>query len=59
MAGVPAWPITAPMCGPTNVTEVGWKFGGTRLPDPAADSADPEGVTSALDREWGCRCPCR
>ena len=51
--GVPAWPITAPMFRPTNVTEVGWKFAGTKLPDPAADSADPEGVTSALDRELG------
>src|ERR1700689_5509524 len=41
------------MFRPTNVTEVGWKFDGPRLPDPAADSADPEGVTSALDRELG------
>ena len=41
------------MCGPTNVTEVGWKFGGTGFPDPAADSADPAGVTFVLDRELG------
>ena len=26
--GMPAWPSTKPVCGPTNVTEVAWKLPG-------------------------------
>ena len=44
--GVPAWPITQPVCLPMKVTEVGRKWGGTRGPDTAVgrDDADGSGV---------------
>ena len=43
--GVPAWPITKPVRGPTNVAEVGWKFGGAAggavgVVDDDADGSD-------------------
>src|SRR5260370_42179970 len=43
--GVPAWPITAPMDWLTKVTEVGWKFRGTWIPEPCGDRNDVAGST--------------
>jgi len=38
LPGRPACPITAPVCVPMNVTEVGRKATGTRWPDPPGES---------------------
>ena len=40
MAGVPAWPITAPIWVLMKVTEVGWNLDGAALPELPADSAE-------------------
>ena len=50
LPGVPAWPITAPMCVPMNVTEVGRNLAGTGWPDPPGDSEEAAaGVGTAED----------
>src|SRR5579875_969094 len=55
--GVPAWPITAPVVGLMNVTEVGWKLGGTcwyggdwRSGAPPAGGGDAGDVAAGLLR---------
>src|SRR5260221_11417964 len=51
--GVPAWPITAPMDWLTKVTEVGWKFRGTWIPEPCGDRNDVAGSTLMPEKGFG------
>jgi hypothetical protein len=53
--GIPAWPITAPVFGPTKVTEVGWKWAGTLVVgfasvDATMDLPDGTGVPDGVRR---------